>query len=39
MLKIPSIEDRYTTLHDVCRVMHTQPETTSPTLTTRIARL
>ena len=37
MLKIPSIEDRYITLHCV-RLMHTQPVRTFLTLRTRIAR-
>ena len=40
MLKIPSIEDRYTaTLHHARLVMHTRPVLTSLTLKTRIARL
>lgn len=36
MLKIPSIEDRYTTLHQARLVMHTQPVRAS---LMRIARL
>jgi hypothetical protein len=40
MLKIPSIEDRYTTLHHARLVMHAQPVPvrTSLTLRARIAR-
>jgi len=39
MLKIPSIEDRYTTLHHARLVMHTQPVRTSLMVRARIARL
>ena len=38
MLKIPSIEDRYITLHHARFVMHTQPVRTS-LMRARIARL